>query len=584
MISKIKIPLIVLSLPVLAYFVFETIYFNAAYPNIYLGTLPVGGKNKSELRDLITTEFQNRQNRTISFSINKSKPIAITLSKDYLNYNVEETLNKITGYGKTGSLRKQINQKLSVFSKITLSPVYLFDEITFDTILADAVRPFEQEVIETKIVYAKGELVLSPSKPGQKVTRQELLAEVKKIIELESNTAVFSTTLQTIEPRTTRDNSRTALQLAQKAISKQITLYSTEIPDKSWTLNTPELYEFLEFKFDEETKKPTVTIANYKIASYSAQFAPLIQKDPKEAKFETAGDKVIVFETSEDGRALDTEKLTQQITAAAFNNALSSRIELPIKTLTPAVTQTTVNQYGIKELIAQGSSKFERSSNNRIHNIEVATEKLNGAIITPDQIFSMYQTVGDIEKQTGFVDSTIIKNGRTITGIGGGVCQVSTTLFRAALNAGLPIIERSPHSYRVNYYEQDSPPGLDAAIYFPSQDIKFKNNTGNNILIQTKLNKETASLIINFFGVKDGRVVQITSPEITDQINPPPEARIIDPSIRKGIIRQTEATAQGATVLINRTVTKEDQIILQDTIKSNYRPWQAVYLIGTGTD
>jgi len=582
MLSKSKLIPIILSIPLVIYTLFELAYFNSAYPNLYIGNINVSQKNSTQLQKILSDQFKKHSNQTIIFNLNTGKPITINLTDKILKYDTEKTINQILSYGRSGSILSQLTQKLSLLTtKKTLNPIYDFDNLTFDTLLADSVRQYEKPVLETKLVYLQTGLALTPQKSGVIANREKALQDFQKYIHLQSDSPIFQITLETKNPQITRENSQKILEQATLATSRTITLKSEKIPDRVWTLNGPELYDFLELKYDQDKKQPFLELANYKIASYSAQFEPLIKKDPIEAKFETVGSQTVVLESSQDGYTLDSEQLTKQITQTAFNSDTSSTIEIPIKNTSPAVTMNKVNQFGIKELIATGQSIFKGSSQGRTHNIEVASEKLNGALIKPGQTFSMYQTVGDIEKDTGFVDSAIIKNGRTISGVGGGVCQLSTTLFRAALNAGFPVIERDPHSYRVKYYELDSGPGFDAAIYFPNQDFKFTNNTENNALIQIKIDKEKGILTANIYGVKDNRSIQISEAKITDQIDPPPEVRFNDDTIPVGTTRQTEFSATGATVSFNRTVTRDSQPPISDTFTSIYRPWQAVYLIGT---
>ena len=131
-------------------------------------------------------------------------------------------------------------------------------------------------------------------------------------------------------------------------------------------------------------------------------------------------------------------------------------------------------------------------------------------MVEPGGTFSFVEAIGPINRANGFTAAKIISGGRTILGDGGGVCQVSTTIFRAALNSGLPIVERNAHSYRVSYYEQDAPPGLDATIYSPSVDLKFQNDTDSYILVASEYNQENATLKYTIYGQSDGRVVEVT--------------------------------------------------------------------------
>ncbi len=167
-------------------------------------------------------------------------------------------------------------------------------------------------------------------------------------------------------------------------------------------------------------------------------------------------------------------------------------------------------------------------------------------------------------------------------GDGGGVCQVSTTFFRAILNAGLPIIERRAHSYRVSYYEQGSSPGLDANVYDPTTDLKFKNDTPGYLLIQTLIDSASSTLIFEIYGTSDGRVTTISKPVVTDITPPSEDLYIDDPTLPQGEIKQIDWKAWGAKVWFNYIVERGEETIYQKTFYSNYRPWQAVYLRGTG--
>lgn len=312
-----------------------------------------------------------------------------------------------------------------------------------------------------------------------------------------------------------------------------------------------------------------------------------IHTDPQDAIFTVSGNRVVAFRQSADGKTIDFEALEDIVDKKVFeiikNNKKNEKfsVEIPIKILKPTRTTQQANDLGISEIIGEGKSYFRGSIQNRIHNIALASSRLNGILIKPSETFSFNQALGDVSRYTGYKESYIIKEGRTVLGDGGGVCQVSTTLFRAILAAGLPITERHPHSYRVGYYEQESDPGIDATVYGPTIDLRFKNDTQNYILIQTVVDPESLGLTFILYGKKDGRKVTVTKPAVTSQIPPPVPLYQDDPNLKKGVIRQIDFEAWGATVTFGRTVEKNGKVIISDLFKSAYSPWQAVYLRGT---
>lgn len=317
-----------------------------------------------------------------------------------------------------------------------------------------------------------------------------------------------------------------------------------------------------------------------------APVAEKITRSSIDAQFEFKDGKIIVFRPASNGRQIDYDKLNRKILLAISRVATNRGektmyIQIPIKVIEPAITNEKADALGLRELIGSGTSLYRGSIESRAFNIALSASRLHGTLIPPGETFSFNKAVGDISTLTGYKQAYVIKDGKTILGDGGGVCQVSTTLFRAALNAGIPIVERHYHSYRVSYYELDSPPGLDATIYLPEVDLRFTNDTGKYILIQTILDKNEQRLTFELYGTSDGRQVTITNPIITSQTLPPDPLYQDDPTLPKGIVKQTEHAIAGARVSFNRTVTKKNAEPISETFVSPYRAWQAVYLVGT---
>ena len=308
-------------------------------------------------------------------------------------------------------------------------------------------------------------------------------------------------------------------------------------------------------------------------------------KPAKNALFSFGNGKVTQFRPEESGVEIDSEKFKSDIRKEVYSlkqKQQNKYIVINKKIIKPEITLSDANDFGIKELIGTGVSNYNHSIPERIHNVLLATSKFNGVLIKPEEVFSFNDTIGDISVLTGYRPAYIIKAGRTVLGDGGGVCQVSTTVFRAALNTGLPIIERTAHAYRVSYYEQDSQPGFDATVYGPTVDFKFKNDTGNYILIQTEVDKTNNILTFKFYGKNDGRKVELSQARVYDVQPPLPEIREEDPTLKRGVVKQVDFPAWGAKSIFNYKVTRGEEILFEKEFFSSFRPWQAVYLVGTG--
>ncbi|MEK7067544.1 MAG: VanW family protein, partial [Patescibacteria group bacterium] len=251
-------------------------------------------------------------------------------------------------------------------------------------------------------------------------------------------------------------------------------------------------------------------------------------------------------------------------------------INLVMDSEAPQITTANVNNLGITDLLGKGESDFTGSPPNRIHNIETGANKLNGLLIKPGETFSAIKAIGNVDGENGFLKELVIKEDRTTPEFGGGLCQVGTTLFRAALGSGLPIAERRSHSYRVVYYE---PAGTDATIYNPSPDLKFTNNTGNYILIQTKI--EGNKLAFEFWGKKDGRESSYTNSVIYNITAPPPVRYIYTTELAIGEKKKVETAHKGADAYFKYTIKYPDERgSIEKTFTSHYKPWAEVWLIG----
>ncbi len=306
----------------------------------------------------------------------------------------------------------------------------------------------------------------------------------------------------------------------------------------------------------------------------------------QEALFEFQNGRVVSFRPSRNGRRLNKpetkQRFVQAISTIPTRSDRNITIPLLVETVEPTLTTDRVNSFGIKELIGRGYSEFKGSIPGRIHNVKLASAKLNGILIKPGEIFSFNDAVGDISASTGFQQAYIIKEGRTVLGDGGGVCQVSSTLFRAALAAGLPIVARTAHAYRVHYYEEGGfKPGLDATVFAPSVDLKIRNDTPAYILIQTKTDTNNLTLTFELYGTNDGRKAKITNHKVWDVTPPPPDLYQDDPTLPLGRVKQVDWAAWGAKASFDYRVTRNGETLQNTTFYSNFRPWQAVFLRGT---
>ena len=291
-----------------------------------------------------------------------------------------------------------------------------------------------------------------------------------------------------------------------------------------------------------------------------------------------------VMQESSVGRELDIDASIKAINEAVARG--EHTVSLVINEAQPRVAATATGQeLGITQLIWAETSYFYGSSAERMQNIEAAARQYHGLLVAPGETFSMGEHLGDVSLDNGFAEALIIYGGRTIKGVGGGVCQVSTTLFRAVFNAGFPIVERTPHAYRVSYYEQNAGggidprlAGLDATVYFPLVDFKFTNDSPYWILMETYMG--SGSLTWKFYSTSDGRSVTYDTTGPTNVAAAPSPMFEENPELKKNEMKQVDWAANGADVIVTRTVWKNGAVYFQDTVTTHYEPWQAICQYG----
>jgi vancomycin resistance protein YoaR len=293
-------------------------------------------------------------------------------------------------------------------------------------------------------------------------------------------------------------------------IFNQLNDINLKIENETKILSSKTIESWLEVYIREYTGKKDLRISPQKLNEYLSDLALLINTQPVNAKLLIINGKAEEFVSSEYGRKLDIETSQKIIIDAIFTK--KTTVTLPVNIIEPNITLEKINKLGITTLIGQGKSDFKGSPSSRIHNIKIGLAKYNGIIIKPGEIFSFNDLLGEVNEKNGYQSELIIKNGKLVYEYGGGLCQISTTLFRAAIMAGLPILERKPHSFPVRYY---NPQGFDATIYPGVVDLKFKNDTPGHLLIQSKI--EGTKLIFEIYGTDDGRKTTIEGPYQYDQ-------------------------------------------------------------------
>jgi len=549
--------------------VYHVKYAKRIIPGVFIGKVNVGGKSFQEAKKLLTDYIAAQPNLNLTLKLeNKNYPIN---SEDIsLKYDVDNSVSRAFEVGRTGNVLNDTRDKLFYLAK----PAVIFAFVDYDDdVLSKKFSVIKAEVnseaVNASVLVEDSIVKITPSSSGKKVVDDSLYDAVMAAY----GNIDFSereVPIKIVSPGVKEEDINAVLTEIRKIVMNTM---KVTFRDMSWELGTDQLVDMLEVV---KKDKIELGLAQPKFEAFAESVAQSVNQLPRGLVTQMDGDKVTRFEITTEGRELDTKKFADIFRTAFFNG--DNSIEVPVFSISgPADPQ----KYGIYALLGEGSSKYAGSIPGRIHNLTLAAERTSGVLVPPNQIYSLNNAIGEISAATGYNSAYIISKGRTILGEGGGVCQTSTTLFRAVLNAGLPVVSRYPHAYRVHYYEEDSPPGIDASIFQPSVDFQFKNDTPNYVLVQAYPDPANVSLTFRIYGTPDGRTVEMTTPVITSQSPPPAPFYQDDPNLAKGVVRQVESPAWGATVKFTRIVKRGEEIISDDTFVSNYQAWRAVYIRGT---
>lgn len=495
-------------------------------PHVRIGLFPVGGllvDDVLQAMDAYEQEFLQTQ-ITVHFRGGKSSHTLREFGMELDKRKTAEVIQKYAG--------KKISGR-----RIQVAPVIVFhDEIASKVLQGDFANHMTIPQNPTLALDAGGAVRIVPGKNGEGIDMVSLNRDVARALSFTSVPEVTALVVKETASLSPEDIEPTRI-FTQNLIASGFQMTGGEE-----TINIPGTAIASMAIFTNE-KHLVMQLDVQKLREYLVQhIAPSIHEDPINARFTMEDGKVVQFALPKDGRTLDADG-----TIDAINKVLASGQQtapLAVQIVRPLIVDTLDSKkLGIDTLLARGETDFVGSPKNRTANIGVGASRYDGILIAPNEEFSFNKFLGPVTKEAGYLPELVIKNNVTTAEYGGGLCQVSTTAFRAAMFSGMEITNRRNHSYAVRYY---GTPGFDATIYPPYTDFRFLNNTPGYLLIQTKI--EGTKLSFEFWGTSDNRVVEVDGPH--------PYDRKPDGSV-KSVIKQK--------------VMKDGQTLIDDTFYSNYK-------------
>jgi len=557
-------------------------------PNVFIGSIDVGRKTPDDVKALLQKHTDELLNHGADVRLNgetKTVPLSTLIGSDlieYVNFDIDKTLSRLENiHHSTNPVLNTVEIFYALIRPVHTKMDFTVQTADLNTLLHTLYASSEHFAKETTFhIQPNGDdwnIEISPSVSGDQV-----------------NDVSFETELATKLETLNEDPIDLSMTDRKPLISEEVAL--KQIPTVRAILRAAPYH--LTYKHDDGTEdswKLSATIlatlliptANHSVALDSEGFTKFAEPMTKainvpaqNARFQIKTGKAVEFAQSKDGIRVDTDKLYQdtlsQITQGSTNPIIIATIVDK-----PTVHTAEVNNIGINEILGVGISNYGKSPKNRKANIQNGVNLLNGLLIAPDETFSLVAALKPFTEDNGYLKELVIKGDKIEPDIGGGLCQIGTTTFRAAMHAGLPILSRQNHSLVVSYYNDPSNnnPGTDATIFDPAPDFKFKNDTGHYILLQAENVPSKTQLRFTFWGTSDGRKGSYTPPVVSKWIPYGDEIDQISPDLKPGEEKCQEAH-KGADASFTYTITKSDGTKTDKVFTSHYRPLPKICLVG----
>ena len=551
---------------------------NKIVAGVSISNIYVGGLTRDEAKTKIAPFLNDYTARSVVLAF-KDKTWKPSMTDLGIVIDLEGSLDDALAAGRGGNFLTRMST-----AAINVPLEVRIDDTKLNGYLDQVASSIGRGVVEPTVKLDGTNFVTTPGNDGYSVDTDATYQAIRKV--LESFTATDDNVL------VVRTQSQTIAQTEIDAVKAKIapifsTPFTVKYADKTWTLDQNQLAKLVTVNVNNDPKANSHVSYNFDptpLRDWIGARAKEINQEAKNAVIGWSG-KVVARAPSKDGLALNTDKSYELITKNIVT-ADNRSADLQVDVTHPAIDGNNLDTLGIKEMVSEGVSSFGGSAGYRAHNIQTGLGYLNETLVPPNTLFSFNAAVGDINATRGYQEGYSIVGDETVKDWGGGICQVSTTTFRAAFWGGFPIEERNAHAYRVGWYEEmDEPVGFDAAIYQPSLDFKFKNDSQYYLLIVSYVSNGRA--YVDFYSTSRGYKVEMTKGSgaiANSSTNPPKDSYRLDPKLTTGQITQTDSARKGLSARIGRVVSdKNGNVVSQGTFYSEYQAWPNIFHYGPGT-
>lgn len=575
-------------------------YDDKVLPNTSVAGIPLGGARASEVETTLRRlhdRLQTERGSVLIVGAGKQEEVVFGAREEgqpFVTFNPKEEAARAVSYSKEQSLGQKVLtflHTLTTSRTLPLSSVAVntsqFDQAVeenlgrFDGEYKDAsfritsLNPFRYEVL--------------PGTPGTYFDKKKAEREIVESYRF-GRTPHIRMVGVTKEPTLQTSDIETALQTISPVLKSSIefTFHTTASAPTTTIVATPGmLASWLEARENPQNEPKVIFgVQEEKAGDYIRMaISSVVDQEPTQGLLERDSDgRVTKFVPAVFGQQVDvatTIALLEEEIQTRYMRNVQAPVAVVIHRVESADIDPELKELGIREVLGVGVSRFAGSPTNRIKNIKNGAAKLNGLLIPPGAEFSTISTTQPFTLDGGYLPELVIKGSKITPELGGGLCQIGTTLFRMAMNSAMEITERRNHSLVVSYYNdlQNGLPGTDATIYEPAPDFKFKNDTSHYVLIETNVNTQTGDLVFTLWGTSDGRKGYYDAPKVLRWIPAGPKQVIPSPDLAPGKENCQHAYTGAETTFTYHRVLA-DGTAQEKVFDSYYRPLPEICLVG----
>jgi vancomycin resistance protein YoaR len=552
------------------------------YPGLRASGVALGGLTAADARVKLgaraTALEQTRV--TVSYNDHTSTP---TLAELGVSYDVDASVRQAMAYGRSDHVLAAMTRPLGIADGPVDVPLAIrFDQTVFDQALLGFAREIGVAPVDAAITFNGPTPSLTQERDGQVFDATTAQAELLKQVE-SAATPALTLTAHPQSPAVHASDLTFLKSTLDQALTQPLIFADG---DRRWSLAAADLAALIRITPPRDGQPATATLDAAAVHALGERLAGDIDRVAADPRIDKSGD-VPRLVAAISGKKVRIDDFVAAVQSAFANG--QHQVAIPLDETPPSTTtEAFLTGLGITDTLATGTSDFAGSEPGRVTNVVVASKLVDGVMIPPHGTFSFNHAIGEINTTPGFVPAGASENGIAGTAVGGGVCQVTTTVFRAALKAGLPITEWWPHAYRNVYYERGGwAPGFDASVQQPDadpfngSDFVFANPTDHWLLVRSGISDQT-KLSVDLYGAPTGYRVEIGNPISAAPVSAAgsPTQESVDPTLPVGTVELVQPARDGMTTTVVRHVFDANgSEISTDTFVSHYEPQGASYRV-----